>query len=106
MAKDRFGYGISDTSFNELREISENGKIDIVKYLESGAHDEWLKQEWNQDKDINLVKNIIKAVRSSMIGRGSSSESFLDAYSKMLHQIATKNGSPSAKDIHNMLGEE
>ena len=47
----------------------------------------------------------MKAIRNSMMNRGSSPESYIDAYSKMLGQISTKKGSPSAREIHEMIGQ-
>ena len=111
MAKDPYGHNIelSDESFKEIKSLAEKGELSIDKWFGSKAHEEWLSQPWSE-KDINLLKTIIKKTAESYkdnkpfyVPESSWNEKYMNTYSKILQQVSKKKNAPSIQDIHESL---
>ena len=105
MIKDRYGYGVSNEAFKEL-----SSEMDIVKYLESKAFNEWTKSPWNSKKDINHISSIVRSIAESYrdskpwyVPKSSWNEKYVENVKKILSISSQKKGAPSQEEIYTKL---
>ena len=66
MAQDRFGYGVpvSSKAFNEVKGMADDDGMDVGKFLNSKAYEEWLQQEYKPSDD-RMIKGMLESIIKS-----------------------------------------
>tara|TARA_R100001594_G_scaffold7646_1_gene20518 strand:+ start:97 stop:480 length:384 start_codon:yes stop_codon:yes gene_type:complete len=120
MAKDQFGFGterkpprmeVSDKSFKEVKSLLDGSELDVGKYLNSDAYEEWLSTPWKKE-DNDFLRILISKTAESyknnkpMLSSESSwNEEYVENYRKIISLASNKKGAPEAAEIHNNLRE-
>ncbi len=119
MAKDRFGHGtvekpdmkVSDKAFKEVKSLLDGNELDVGKYLNSNAYNEWLSASWKEG-DIDFLKILISKTaesyqnnKPSYVPESSWNEEYMENYKKIIALASQKKGAPKPEEIHQTLRE-
>ena len=118
VVKDQFGFGtekkpyrmdLSDKSFKEIQSLAEDDQLDIGKYFNSGAYQEWLSKPWKKE-DLNFLRVLISKTAKSYkdskpfyVPKSSWNEEYMENYKKIITLASNKKGAPKPEEIHNRL---
>ena len=64
--RDRFGFGVpvSSKAFNEIKGMVDDDGMDVGKFLNSKAYEEWLQQEYKPSDD-RMIKGMLESIIKS-----------------------------------------
>ena len=118
VVKDQFGFGtekkpyrmdLSDKSFKEIQSLAEDDQLDIGKYFNSGAYQEWLSSPWKKE-DLNFLRVLISKTAKSYkdtkpfyVPTSNWNEKYFSNYKKIITLASQKKGAPKPEEIHNRL---